>query len=372
MEKNKKALAQWLYWFLFAVSVIAVYKVLDNFSDITNWIKNLIDVLMPFIVGILIAYLLYLPAKSIEKFYLKRKFKFIKNKARVLSVFTVYIIALLIIILAMNFIIPTIIQSVTDLFNNIGQYYETGIKMLEDLENENLAQTIDLQKIIDNLKNINIEQYFNLEAITQYAKSAIGIVNSVFDVFVSIIVSIYILIERRAILEFFKKLSKAMFNKKTYNTLAQYFNSSNIIFFRFISSQVLDAVIVGILTSIAMSLLGVKYAVLLGVIIGISNLIPYFGAIVGVIIAIIITMVTGGITQSIWLAIIVIILQQIDANIINPKIVGNSLKISPLLVIFSVTVGGAYFGIWGMFLSVPVFAIIKLYIEDYIDYKNEA
>ena len=136
------------------------------------------------------------------------------------------------------------------------------------------------------------------------------------------------------------------------------------------SSQILDAIIVGILTAIAMSLLGVKYAVLLGFFIGLSNLIPYFGAIVGVGISIIITIFTGGFGQAIWMAIIVIILQQIDANIINPKIVGNSLEISPLLVIFAVAIGGAYFGILGMFLAVPVCTVIKLLIEEYIDYKQ--
>ncbi len=141
-------------------------------------------------------------------------------------------------------------------------------------------------------------------------------------------------------------------------------------FFKFLSSQLLDAIIVGILTSIAMMILGVKYAILLGFLIGLSNLIPYFGAIVGIGITIIITIFTGGITQAIWLAVVVIILQQIDANIINPKIVGDSLKISPLLVIFAVTVGGAYFGMFGMFLAVPIFTVLKIFIEDYIEYKN--
>lgn len=168
-----------------------------------------------------------------------------------------------------------------------------------------------------------------------------------------------------------RKLGRATFKEKTYKSIGKYFNSSNSIFFKFLSSQILDAFIVGILTAIAMSILGVKYAILLGFFIGLSNLIPYFGAIVGVGISIIITIFTGGIGKAIWMAIIVIILQQIDANIINPKIVGNSLKVSPLLVIFAVTIGGAYFGILGMFLAVPIFAIIKVIIEDYIDYKSK-
>lgn len=184
-------------------------------------------------------------------------------------------------------------------------------------------------------------------------------------------VSIYILLERRQILNFLRKLGGAIFKQKTYKAVGKYFYKSNNIFFKFLSSQILDAFIVGILTAIAMSLLGVKYAVLLGFFIGLSNLIPYFGAIVGVGISIIITIFTGGIGKAIWMAVIVIVLQQIDANIINPKIVGNSLSISPLLVIFAVTIGGAYFGILGMFLAVPIFTVLKIIVEDYIDYRSK-
>ena len=119
-----------------------------------------------------------------------------------------------------------------------------------------------------------------------------------------------------------------------------------------------------------MSILGVKYAVLLGVMIGLFNMIPYFGAIVAVIISALITFITGGFSQAIWMIVIVTILQQIDANIINPKIVGDSLKISPLLVIFAVTVGGAYFNILGMFLAVPIVAVLKVLIGDFIEFKN--
>ena len=114
----------------------------------------------------------------------------------------------------------------------------------------------------------------------------------------------------------------------------------------------------------------VKYATLLGVVIGTFNIIPYFGAIVAITISIIITIFTGGISQAIWLGIVIIILQQIDANIINPRILGNSLNLSPILVIFSVTIGGAYFGVLGMFLGVPVMALIKIIIIEYINEKN--
>ena len=198
-----------------------------------------------------------------------------------------------------------------------------------------------------------------------------GIVSNIFSFFVALIVSVYILIERTEILNFIKKFLKVTVKKNTYNSIGKYFNKTNDVFFKFISGQLIDALVIGVLTSIAMLLLDVKYAVLLGFLIAVSNLIPYIGAIIGVSIAVIITIFTGGISQAIWMGIVVIILQQIDANIINPKIIGNTLKISPILVIFAVTVGGAYFGILGMFLAVPIIAVIKTLVLDYIEFKNK-
>lgn len=370
MENKNNIWGKWLYWFIFAVAVIIVYKTLDNFTQIINWIKGIISVLMPFIVGVLIAYILYIPSKKIEGLYSKSKLKIVKKKARTLSIFTVYLIAIILIILAMNFIIPTLATSIQDLANNLVGYYNNTMEGLKNIPEESILRKIDIEKIANSLSDIKIEEYINLNTITEYAKGAIGIANGIFDFFVSLIVSVYILLERTRILNFIKKLAGAILKEKTYNSIGKYFNNTNTIFFKFLSSQVIDAIIVGILTSVAMLILGVKYAVLLGFLIGISNLIPYFGAIVGVGISIIITIFTGGMSQAFWMAVIVIILQQIDANIINPKIVGNSLEISPLLVIFAVTIGGAYFGVFGMFLAVPIFTVIKILIEDYIEYKN--
>jgi len=241
---------------------------------------------------------------------------------------------------------------------------------INELPEDSILKDETVLNAIKGIGEVDIKQYLNFEKLTEYAKGAINVVNSIFDVFVSLIVSVYLLAERRKILEFFKRLTSALFKKDKYELIAKYFNKSNEVFFSFISGQVLDAIVVGILTSIAMSVIGVKYSVLLGFLIGLFNLIPYFGAIIAVTVAILITIFTGGIGQAIVMAIVVIILQQIDANIINPKIIGGSLSISPLLVIFSVTVGGAYFGVLGMFLAVPIFTVIKLLIEEYIEYKS--
>ncbi len=372
MSEKKKSLTKWIYWFTLGVAIIVVYKLLDNFSQIGDWFKGLLDILMPFIMGLLIAYLFYIPCRNVENLYRKiKKPKIISKKARGLSIITVYIIAILLIVIALNFVIPNIATSITDFINNFGNYYNATMENINQLPEDSIWKSDIVMNLAKSIQEIDLKQYLNMEKLAEYAKGAINVVNGIFDVFVSFIVSVYLLAERRRILNFFKRLTSAICKPETYKMISKYFNKSNGVFFSFIGGQVLDAFVVGILTSIAMSIIGVKYSVLLGFMIGLFNLIPYFGAIVAVAVAIIITLFTGGFGQAILMAVVVIILQQIDANIINPKIIGNSLSISPLLVIFAVTVGGAYFGVLGMFLAVPVFTVIKLLIEEYVNYKNE-
>lgn len=372
MEEKKRPLTKWLYWFLFAVAVITVYKTLDNFQAIGDWIKRLLDVLMPFLIGILLAYVLYIPCKKIENIYVKaKKLKFVKKRATFLSVITVYIIVFIILVASIMFLIPVISNSIVDLVNNFQNYYNITITNYDNLPADSILKSDIIEDIIHNIKSIDLKQFINIDKIAQYAKGAIDVATKIFDFFVAIIVSVYILVQRKDILEFVRKLGRAVLRETIYNNIGKYFNRTNSIFFNFLAGQFLDGIVVGIITSVAMSIMGVKYAVLLGFMIGLFNMIPYFGAIIAVTIATIITVLTGGIAQAIVMLIVVVILQQIDANIINPKIIGSSLKISPLLVIFAVTVGGAYFGVWGMFLAVPIIAVLKLFVTDYIEYKNK-
>lgn len=365
--KESKNMKKWMYWFSFAVAVIAVYKILDNFSDISEGINKLFTTLMPFLMGILIAYLLYIPCKSIEKAYLRNRH--LKKHARGLGVATTYIIAILVIAFIINILIPSISKSVIDLANNLPEYYQSAIEFVKNMPEDSIIRKESIEKTILGLQKIDITKILNVETITDYINKAVGIANGIFNAFVTIVMSVYILLERNRIVMFLSKFNKAVFKEKTSKIIDEYFVKTNKIFFKFISSQVLDAIIVGIITSIAMSIIGVKYSVLLGMMIGLFNIIPYFGAIVAVIASAIITIFTGGIVQAIWLAIIVTILQQIDANIINPKIIGNALQLSPILVVFSVTLGGEYFGVLGMFLAVPVTAVIKMLIDDSIEIK---
>ena len=369
MNEIKKHWKKWLYWFLLGVAIIIVYKTLDNFGDITNSIGTFFSIISPFLVGIFIAYLLYVPCKKVENALKKVKLKIISKSARGLSILFVYLIALLLIVILINVILPVVFESVSDFINNIQGYYDTAINNFNNLPEDSVFKSQFVKEMIDEVKNINIKQYITPDKIFEYLINALSAVTGIFEIFVALVVSIYILADRAKLLNFLKRFASAIFKQETYKNIDKYFNNSNEIFFKFIASQFLDAIVVGVLVTIAMSLMGIKYAPLLGFFIGLFNMIPYIGAIIAVAISALVTLITGGLSQTIWMLIVVIILQQIDANIINPRIVGQSLKISPLLVIFAVTVGGAYFGILGMFLAVPIVAVLKILVEDYINYR---
>ena len=371
MSEIKSKWKKWLYWFLLGIAIILSYKIINSFDNIIGSISKFFTILSPFFAGILIAYLLYMPCKRIEKSYRRSKKKCIRKKARGLAVLTVYLVVAVLLIILVNVILPIVIESVTDLLNNIQTYFEIAINRYNKLPEDSILKGELVKDVIVNIQNINIKQYFQLDKIKGYVISAVNAVSGIFNVFVSVIVSVYILIERGEILKFLKKSANAMLKEKTYQNVDKYFNNSNEIFFKFIVSQFLDAIIVGILVTIVMTIMKIKYAPLLGFMIGLFNMIPYIGAIIAIAIAALITLITGGLSQTIWMLVMVTIVQQLDANIINPKIVGQSLKISPLLVIFAITLGGAYFGILGMFLAVPIVAVIKIVIEDFINMRLE-
>lgn len=359
----------WVFLLTLGTVLIIVFKALDSISSIGIWIKNLVTIISPFLVGILLAYLLYIPESKIERCLKGLKPRLIRKNSRKLAILLTYIIALLFVIIIINFILPVLAQSINEFIGNLQGYYTKIIDTYNNLPNDSIFKKEQVYSALKELQNFDLKQYLSVANITSYVKSAVGVARGIFDIFVAIVVSVYFLAERSEILQFCKKLSKVMFKEKTYQYIEKYFYKSNGVFFKFISSQFIDALIIGILSTIVLNIMNVKYGVLLGFTIGLFNMIPYFGAIIAIAIAVIITLITTGLSKALLMLAIIVLLQQIDANIINPKIIGNSLKISPLIVILAVTIGGAYFGVVGMFLAVPIAAVLKILVNDYIDNK---
>lgn len=363
---------KWTYWLTLGIVLIIIYKILDSFSYVSGAIGAFFKIISPMIIGAVIAYFLFTPCKKFEDLYKKSKSKFIKTKARTLSILTVYVIGIIILALIITFIIPAIIESSIDFISNIQTYFEKAVEKYGELPDDNFLKSDMVSNIIDNIRNIDLRQYINVnqQSISQYAKGAIDFFNGMINIFVAFIVSVYVLSERTKVFNFINKSAKALLKENKYNYLEKYFTRANKIFLSFISNQVIDGILVGILSTIALLIMGIKYAPLLGFIIGLFNIIPYVGIVIGIVIVGVITLITGGIPQTIGMIVVVNIIQQIEANVINKKMVEKTLKVSPLLVMIAITIGGAYWGLFGIFVAVPVSAIIKIVAEDYVDYKT--
>lgn len=370
IKKNKKRKASWI---LTILAIIALLLIIGSIPSVNSWFKKLFSVITPFLIGLLIAYILYLPCKKIEMAFLKSKSKFLNKKARGLSVTITYVTFIVLIVLIIKCIFPVLKESIMDLIENAPTYYHNVINAYHNLPDDSVLKNETIKEKMQEVENFDIKQYLSLsnDKLIKYLHGIINIFTGLFDTFVAIVVSVYILLQRTTIISGLRKFARAIFKKNTYEAVDKYFIKANEVFFTYISSQLLDAIVVGIILTIAMLTMKVKYAPLLGFMIGLFNLIPYFGAIFAVIIAVIITFMTGGWLKALITAIVITILQQIDANIINPKIVGGSLKVSPLLVIISVTIFGAYFGVIGMLIGVPVAVVIKTIIGDWTESRNK-
>ena len=372
---NDRKFRKYIGWFIFAVALITVYKTIDSVGIVFTWFRELIKILAPFGFALLLAYLLYFPCRKIEKMIRKIKWKPISKRARFISILIVYILLILILFAIFKIIMPLLYESIIDLANSLPAYYNKAINFLENQPKDSLLTKINAISYVKNLEKVNISETIintlNYDTISKYIKTITSFAGVVFDIFITFIVSFYLLMERSSIKSFLKHLFSAICTKKGYNKIARYYEKTNYLFYKFISAQLFDAVIVGIITTIAMLIMNVKYAGLLGFLIGLFNIIPYFGAIIAVGIAVIVTIFTGGFAKALWLALVVIILQQVDANIINPKILGDSLDISRILIVFSVTFFGALFGFVGMFLAVPLIGLIKIFVLDFIDEKEK-
>ena len=367
--RRGKSISKWFYYFTLGMALIFVYKFVSDFGALWDLAKRVISVIMPFIMGVIVAYLFYRPITFLER--ILNKNEALEKISRPVSIFAVYIIAILLIILLINCVMPPIKESIQELVNNYPNYIEDAKNYVANADENSILKKVNVQEIINKVQSFDIGTYLSTDRILGYINTVIGVFGAVFNIFVTIVISIYILLQRKEIKEFLKKLGKSLFDEPAYTRLSKYFTTSNKILLDFIYCQIIDAIIIGILVSVALSIIGVKYSILLGFFIGLFNIIPYFGAIIAIAVAVLITVFTGGVQQALIMAVTVIILQQIDANIINPKILGDGLKISPILVIFAVTVGGEFFGVIGMFLSVPVIAILKLLIVDFIEIREK-
>ena len=227
--KKEKVLGtkRWFYWVSIGVVLIIIYKLLDNFSGIGNWFSNLFSVLAPFLEGILIAYILYIPCKKIEEILSKTKIKFLVKHARGTSITLTYIILLVSIALFMNVIIPILASSISDLISNVQNYYNSVVSDSPDLTITPFIQENILKPVVDWIQNIDFESLFTFDMIKEYLSSAMGFIKGVINLFIAIICSVYILAQRTRIINFLNRFARAVLTERGYQRFNRYFTSGN-------------------------------------------------------------------------------------------------------------------------------------------------
>lgn len=368
-----KDLTKYLGLFIFAVAVIAVYKTFDNFGRVLDFLGVIANLLTPFAIGFGIAYVLLVPSRSIEKFLQNRKNAFLVRYRRAISVATIYILFILVIALTLVAIIPTIINSFTDFYNHLPSIINDFVNWFNSLNlGINLGDDT-IQRIFENdiFSVQKLITYFNFDNVNKYAQGVMSVGSSLFKVFMGIVISIYILIDRASLRISVKLFADSIMKEKNRLFITKYLKLINEFANKYIYCMLVDAIIIFIAAFIILSIEGVKYAPILALLLGLLNLIPYFGAITATAIIGLITILTGSVTLAIVAVVSVVILQQLDANYIQPRLLSGSLKIKPFWVIFGILLGGGLFGIIGIFLAVPLTALFRRIIIDFINYRKE-
>lgn len=361
----------WIIAFVFAVAVIAVYKTFDNFYKVAEVIGSIVKSLTPFVIGFVIAYILNIPATKIDKLCQKSKYGFVKKRSKGISIIGVCLITALLFYIAISAIAPALYRNFVDLYFNIPGYINQALDTIENLQKQYGFTLFEINEAnIINAFNTFLGK-IDIAEIGKYAKGVVNITSGVINVLIGIIVSVYMLIEKEKIKASSKRIARVLLKEEKAERLIENVRKTNNIFSKYLFCLLLAATIMAILATIVLSILRVKYAIILGIMIGIFNLIPYFGAIIAGCISVLITLLTGGFFQALWAAIALIILQQIDGNFTSPKIMGDVLDASPLLIILAVTLGGGLFGIVGMIISVPIVVTIKMAFAEFIDEKEQ-
>ncbi len=356
----------WLPLFLFAIAVIIFYKVVDRLPDVFSGILDLIGIISPFLWGLVIAFILYRPSFVLEKALQRTNAKVIKCHSRGLAVAICYVTLFLIIAGVLYLLLPQIFKSVASLVNKWPEYYESAIKYISSIA-DNDGKIFGFN-IIEFLNAFSVTDLLNLDTVTQYAGEVFKATGAILDVLMAFVVSVYVLLGRGHLMQVGGKILRMVLPKKRINFLHRYMLNAFKICYSYIYSQLIDAVVVSALCFAVFAIIGVPYSLLLALFMGFCNLIPYFGALIGGAVVVVITLVSTGelITSIIALACIIVV-QQVDANVIQPRIVADSVGLRPIYVLLAIMIGSGLFGFLGILVSVPLMAIIRMLIVDYIE-----
>ncbi len=374
---NSKYTTVSVYTIITFTVCILIYAILFNFTVIGDFIRKMTKILAPIIWGVVIAYLVNPIMKWIEK----RLTKVVeKNKphfkiTRILSLSFAMIIFLAVIAALGAIILPQVIESITTIINNFSTYINNFEKWIDSF----LVKYPELLTIvsdqIDNIEKALMEFANNIapkvgDIMVKITDSTLSFIVMVKDILIGIIVAVYLLYGKEHFQAQMKKMVYGILPSKTTGTILRVCAHTNSSISGFISGKIVDSIIIGCLCFIVMTVLKFDFVVLISVIVGVTNVIPFFGPFIGAIPSALLLLVAAP-KQVIPFLILILVIQQLDGNVIGPKILGQTTGISAFWVLFSILVGGGLFGFAGMVLGVPVFAVLYSLLNEFIAYRLE-
>lgn len=364
---NKKKLPVALTVYFSLILIVITIGQYDKLSSVAN---SILSVLSPLIIGFTLAYLL----NPILNLYEKKVFKFIKNKRalRILCVLCTYLSLVLLLSCLIMLVVPQITKSITDLTQQFETYMQNTLDLIDSILVKLKARHI----IPQNINSESVIQFVSDQFSTgnSWLKTVMSFLADNLHTFmiipknllVGLFISIYALLSKERVAAQLKKAGKAILKDETFDRIYHRMIFTHSTFGGYFTGVLLDAIFVGVLTFIVLIIFGVPYASLVAVLVAVTNVIPVFGPFIGAIPSALIIFISE--PQKVIIFIIaILIIQQIDGNIIAPKILGNSTGMSSLAVIIAITVMGSSFGFIGMLIGVPVFAVIIALIKELTD-----
>lgn len=380
MQNNKfklKYLYIGLTAFLTVAACVVFFFLIYRLPGILSFLKKIMSVLQPVIIGLIIAYLVNPIANSINGGLLKlAKKRFNKNPAivrkisKAVSVFGALAVFLLFLILIIYMIVPQFIESISSMIKVLPGQLDAFIKEIstEFERNKELQDLINaVYEYEKNWLQNDLAGYVNSFA-TYFASGVWSVVSFLKDFAVGLIFALYILFNKALLMRQFRKLLYACINNTVVEHIFRTGNKANKIFSGFIYGKLLDSFIIGVLCFIGISILKIPYTMLVAVVIGVTNIIPVFGPYLGGIPCAALILLTDPM-KGLYFIIFIILLQALDGNFIGPKILGNSTGLSAFWVVFAIVVGGGLFGVLGMLIGVPLFAVLYYIITAFVNFR---
>ena len=370
----KKALTGKRWWsaLLFALAVIVMWKIVNEVGILWGALRSLLKILSPFVGGTIIAVFLYRPSAAIERGFRRSRWKIFSRPARIWSLVIVYLALVGILAAVVVVLVPLVTEGINGLIAILPGYYKSFTEFLKNNEQSGtLLGTLSISKVMDQVYK-TAEQVLTPENLMRSLSGLMNLTTSFVNVLISFIVSVYMLAGRESLLSTLRRLGDAFLPEKAVSLTAHYSRKATDIFSRYVYGMLIDAAIVFVTLIPGMYIAKIPYPLAFAAIIGVANLVPYFGALIAGVLAVLVLVLGGHWGAAVFLAIYILVIQQVDGNILQPKIYGQSGGIKPLYVLLALTVGGGIGGVAGILLGGPVMAVLQILVEDLVAHRNRA